>query len=155
MSRQPVIIQVLPTGDHRTVRRWMMAIGFFASTFLTLALVLAARYIPDSQSLLIAGPVVLVLFVNVILLFRNSMIDRYSESLCFDGGHCYSVTTNGSTQDRYQVRLRYKGETVTLTKEQEKDLQTETVLAFQVLGRKDWKAIKQLSTWREMIPEAV
>jgi hypothetical protein len=155
MSRQPIIIQVLSTGDHRTIRRWMMAIGIITASFLTLAIMLALEYAQNSQNILITGVMVLVLFGNVLLFFRNKMIDHRSESLCFDGEHCYSVKKSGVTHDQLPVRLSYKREMLIIQSDLKKEWQPETIAAFQVLNHQDWKAIKQLSTHWGSVPEAV
>jgi hypothetical protein len=142
MSRQPIIIQVLSTGDHRTIRRWMIAMSIFTVTFLTLGLIWALPYAPNSRHMLITGAIVLALLVNAGLLVRNRMIDRYSESLCFDGEHCYSVKKSGVTHDQLPVRLRYKREMLIIQSDLKKELQPEKITAFQVLDGQDWKAVK-------------
>lgn len=119
--------------------------GVFTAAFLTLAMLLALQYVQDTKLILFTGAIVLVLSGNVILFFRDNMIDRHSESLCFDGGRCYSVTKSGATSGRSSVRLRFKREMVTIRSDQEKEHHAEPTPAFQVLDRQDWKAIKQLS----------
>ena len=61
------------------------------------------------------------------------MIDRHSESLCLDGGRCYSVTKSGDTRDRSPVRLRYKRKMLIIQNDPEKELQPEKTFALQVL----------------------
>jgi len=147
MSRQPIIIQVLSGRDSQTIRHWMITLGVITTTFLTIAMILATQYAQHSLNMLITGAIVLILFGNIILLVRNNLIDRHSKSLCLDGGNCYTVAKNGVTSDQPTVQLHYKKETLTIENNQEKELQHKNTLAFQVLNRQDWKAIKQLRAY--------
>jgi hypothetical protein len=143
MSRQPIIIQVLSQADRRTIQRRLMAMGLLTAVFVAVALLFVLYYEQDSTHTLITGAIVLVLVGNVLLLFRNRMIDRYSESLCLDGSRCYTVTKNGVTQYQPAVYLRYKQEQLVINSELEKERPSKKTFAFQVLDRYDWKAVQQ------------
>ena len=154
MSSQPIIIQVLSGDDRRIIHRWMVALGLLTATLLTLAIVAALQYGQDVQSVLITGVMVLILIGNLILLFRNNMIDRLSKSLCLDGGRCYTVSKNGITHDWSPVRLLHKREMLTIKSDKEKALNPKKIFAFQVLDHRDWEALQGLNTGQAGVSES-
>ncbi|MCB0636440.1 MAG: hypothetical protein KDC54_07465 [Lewinella sp.] len=143
MLGQSIVIQVLSTKERHGIRRRLLALGLSMGAAFILVLTLALHDGQDPQGVLITGALVLVLTANVLLFYRNHLIDHHSQNICFDGRRCYSVTKSWHTRDWLPTRLYHRREMLTLHGDHA--THPERLFAFQVLDRDDWQAIKELT----------